>query len=73
MTITITAPFLCELTGGKFTLAACEAICDLYESYGGAPAIGDIVVSYAELAAADVEEGDQIVATLPNGNVLIEQ
>lgn len=71
MTITITAPMLRALTGRKFSLAACEAICELYESCGGAPAIGDIMCCYCELPAAGVEEDDQIVATLSNGNVLI--
>ena len=71
MTITITAPTLHALTGRKFSLAACEAICELYESCGGAPYIGDVVCCYCELPAASVEEGDQVVATLSNGNVLI--
>lgn len=71
MTITITSSMLCELTGGKFTHEACEAICELYESTGGAPAIGDIMCCYGELPAEDVEDGDNIVAMLDNGNVLI--
>ena len=29
MKITITAMMLCDLLGGKFTLEACEALCDL--------------------------------------------
>lgn len=78
MKITITANMLCDLCGGKFTLEACEALCDWFEETAGsdfAPAIGDICVSYSELDASWMEEDDEekIIARLENGNVLIAQ
>lgn len=76
MRITITAIMLCDLLGGKFTLEACEALCDWYEdvednSY--APAIGDLACSFSEIRAEDADEEDEenIIARLSNGNVLI--
>ena len=76
MKITITSMMLCELCGGKFTLEACEALCDWFEETGDcdfAPAIGDICVSYSELRAEDIDEDDEekIIAHLDNGNVLL--
>lgn len=71
MTITITSSMLCELTGGKFTHEACEFICELYEESGRAPAIGDIMCCYGEIPAEDVEDGDNVIAMLDNGNALI--
>lgn len=78
MKITITAMMLCDLCGGKFTLEACEALCDWFDEIADrdfAPTVGDICVSYSELDASWVEEGDEerIVARLNNGNVLIAQ
>ena len=72
MTITITASMLCDLTGGKFTHEACEAICELYESSNRAPAIGDIMCCYGEIPGEAVEDGDSVVVMLENGNALIE-
>lgn len=74
MKITITAMMLCDLCGGKFTLEACEKLCELYEESECAPHIGDICVSYGELPAADMDEdeGYSIIAHLGNGNVLYE-
>lgn len=76
MKITITSMMLCELCGGKFTLEACEALCDWFEeaSYCDfAPTIGDICISYSELRAEDIDEDDEkkIIAHLDNGNVLL--
>lgn len=71
MTITITSSMLCELTGGKFTHEACEVICELYEDSNRAPAIGDIMCCYGEISAKDVEDEDNVVAMLDNGNALI--
>ena len=76
MKITITAHMLCELCGGKFTLEACEALCDWFEQIGDdsfAPAIGDICVSYSEIEADAIDEDDEekIIAHLNNGNVLL--
>ena len=74
MKITITAMMLCDLLGGKFTLEACEKICDLYEESECAPHIGDIMVTFGELPAADMDEdeGYNIISHLENGNVLYE-
>lgn len=76
MKITITAMMLCDLLGGKFTLEACEALCDWFEEVADnsfAPAIGDIACSYSEMPAdwADEEDEENIIARLDNGNVLI--
>ena len=76
MKITITAIMLCDLLGGKFTLEACEALCDWFEDMADnsfAPAIGDIACSYSEMPAdwADEEDEENIIARLDNGNVLI--
>ena len=76
MKITITAIMLCDLLGGKFTLEACEALCDWFEDMADnsfAPAIGDITCSYSEMPADWVDEEDEenIIAWLNNGNVLI--
>lgn len=76
MKITITAIMLCDLLGGKFTLEACEALCNHFEDVATndfAPAIGDIACSYSEMPADYMDEEDEknIIARLNNGNVLI--
>ena len=76
MKITITAIMLCDLLGGKFTLEACEALCDYFEDIATndfAPAIGDIACSYSEMPADWVENDDEenVIAWLNNGNVLV--
>ena len=76
MKITITAMMLCDLLGGKFTLEACEALCDWFEDVATndfAPAIGDIACSYSEMPADWVEDDDEenVIAWLNNGNVLV--
>lgn len=76
MKITITPEMLCELTGGKFTHEACEALCDFFEETADrdfAPAIGDICVSYTEIDADWLEEDDEerVIARLDNGNVVL--
>ena len=76
MKITITAMMLYDLCGGKFTLEACEALCDWFAETTDrdfAPAIGDICVSYTEIAVDDIEEDDEdrIIARLHNGNVVL--
>jgi len=76
MKITITAMMLCDLLGGKFTLEACEALCDYFEDIATndfAPAIGDIACSFSEMPADYMDEDDKenIIAQLDNGNVLI--
>lgn len=76
MKITITAMMLCDLCGGKFTLEACEALCDWFETTADpnfAPHIGDICVSYTEVDAGmlDEDDEDRIIARLDNGNALL--
>ncbi len=71
MKITITPMMLCDLLGGKFTLEACEAIAEYYNMCDCAPHIGDIICSFGELKAEEAEEGDNILAQLDNGNVVI--
>ena len=76
MKITITAMMLCDLCDGKFTLEACEALCDWFEETADrdfAPHIGDICVSYTEVNADAIEEDDEdrIIARLDNGNVVL--
>ena len=76
MKITITAIMLCDLLGGKFTLEACEALCDWFEDVmdsSFAPAIGDIACSFSEIRAEDADEEDEerVIARLDNGNVLV--
>ena len=76
MKITITAIMLCDLLGGKFTLEACEALCNWFEETTDnsfAPAIGDIACSYSEMPAdyMDEEDEERIIARLNNGNVLV--
>ena len=76
MKITITAMMLCDLLGGKFTLEACEALCDWFEDMADndfAPAIGDIACSFSEMPAdwADEEDEERVIARLNNGNVLV--
>ena len=75
MKITITPEMLYELTGGKFTHKACEAICAYYEEFASetAPAIGDIMCYFVEMAVEDMEEDDCAIAVLPNGNAVCER
>ena len=73
MKITITAMMLCDLCGGKFTLEACEALCNYFEEHApdAAPHIGDIACSYSEVSADWVEDDDRVITMLDNGNALI--
>lgn len=76
LTISITASMLCDLLQGQMTYTACEALvsyleeADVFDS-DNAPTIGDIAISFSELAKEDVEEGDYVIAELDNGNALI--
>lgn len=73
MKIMITPMMLCDMLGGKFTLEACEAICEYYEEFCGdmrAPAIGDIMCLYAEVKTEDIED-ETVMATLKNGNSVV--
>lgn len=76
MKITVTAMMLCDLCGGKFTLEACEALCNWFnetEDPNFAPHIGDICVCYTEVNADAIEEDDEdrIITRLDNGNVVL--
>lgn len=63
--------------GSQIHYDACEAICEYIEECCGEESfyLGDIAISFAEIAKEDVEEYDEenIIAELPNGNVVISQ
>lgn len=75
MKITITAAFLRELLGLRYSEAACQAICDYFEQLDEAPRLGDIEVMFSELPKSwiDVEEYERTnsIIDLENGNVLV--
>ena len=63
---------------GYFSYEACMALEELFErleeeegaSYQ-APALGDIIVSFAEVKEEDIDESTFVIAELSDGNVLI--
>lgn len=71
MKITITPMMLCSLLGGRYTLEACEAIADYYETCEEAPHIGDIQVLFTELKADEIDESYEVFVELRNGNVVV--
>lgn len=78
MKIMITPMMLCDLLGGRYSLEACEAICEYYELWEdneNVPYIGDIAISFAELDAEDIDEDDEdrIVKHLSKGRVLVSR
>ena len=78
MKIMITPMMLCDMLGGRYTLEACEAICEYYELWDDGedtPYIGDIAISFAELDAEDIDEDDEnrIVKRLSKGRVLVSR
>lgn len=78
MKIMITPMMLCDMLGGRYTLEACEAICEYYELWDDGedtPYIGDIAISFAELDAEDLDEDDEnrIVKRLSKGRVLVSR
>lgn len=78
MKIMITPMMLCDLLGGKFTLEACEAICEFYELWGDdedVPYIGDIAIYFAELEEGDIDEDDEdrVIQRLSKGRVLVSR
>ena len=78
MKIIITPMMLCDLLGGRYSLEACEAICELYELWGDdedVPYIGDIAISFAELEESDLDEDDEdrVVKQLSKGRVLVSR
>lgn len=78
MTITITPEILCALCIGRFSLEACEAICNYFDECGenACPYIAEICLGFAEISAEDFaseygEDEEYLIETLENGNVLI--
>lgn len=73
VTIQLSAMTLCRLLDGKFSLCAVEAIADWFDENGAAldfvPTVSDIYIMFSEVEEGE-EEGDTIVAHLPNGKVL---
>ena len=78
MKISLTSTTLASILSGYFSYEACVALEELFErleeeegvSYQ-APALGDIVVSFAEVKKEDINENTFVIAELFNGNVLI--
>lgn len=79
MKISLTSTTLASLLSGYFSYEACMALEELFErleeeeegaSYQ-APALGDIIVSFAEVKKEDVDENTFVIAELSDGNVLI--
>lgn len=77
MKISLTSTTLASLLSGYFSYEACIALDELFErleeegaSYQ-APALGDIIVSFAEVKKEDVDENTFVIAELSDGNVLI--
>lgn len=78
MKIMITPMMLCDLLGGRYSLEACEAICEYYELWGddeNVPYIGDVAISFAELEEKDLDEDDEsrVVQRLSKGRVLVSR
>lgn len=76
LNIAITSSMLCDLLQGQMSYCACDALVDWLEEAQEAdrdfvPTIGDIAISYTEIPAENVEEGDCVIAELNNGNALI--
>ena len=74
--IRVTPSMLCDLCGGRFTLEACEALCEYLSEIDDTDYyIGDLIVSFAEIGEEDADdyEEDYIVAHLSNGNCVVVQ
>lgn len=69
VTVQVSTMTLCQLLDGKFSMCAVEVIAEWLDenksSLDFIPTIGDIYIMFSE-----VEEGDKVVAHLPNGKVL---
>ena len=78
MKISLTSTTLASLLSGYFSYEACMALEELFErleeeegaSYH-VPALGDIIVSFAEVKKEDIDENTFVIAELSDGNVLI--
>ena len=78
MKIMITPMMLCTMLGDRYSLEACEAICEYYELWGDdddVPHIGDVAISFAEVEEKDLDEDDEIriVKRLSKGRVLVSR
>lgn len=72
ITVQLSTMTLCQLLDGKFSMCAVEAIKEWLDenALDFVPTIGDIYIIFSEVEEGE-EEGDEIVARLPNGKVLI--
>lgn len=75
--IRITAETLTTLLAPRFTITACERICELLEEAGEAESwlLGDIAISFTEMPREWVDELDEDTAwwDLENGNILVAE
>ena len=76
MKIEITAMTLASLLKDHFSYEACEEIVDYYKVQDEirdyqAPTLGDLCVYFAELNKEDVDEDDNVIASLSNDKVLV--
>lgn len=75
--IRITAETLATLLAPKFTIAACERICELLEKADKAESwlLGDIAISFTEMPRKWADELDEETPwwDLENGNILVAE
>lgn len=75
--VRISASTLCDLLAPHFTYEACEKICEYLEECGFEKPLllGDIAISFSEVPADYIDDydDDNIIATLPNGNILVSE
>lgn len=72
--IKIDENLLCDLCAPKFSTEACEAIINYLNEMtpNDSFLIGDICISFSEIPSDWADDEDRVIATLSNGNVLIE-
>ena len=71
ITVQVSTMALFQLLDGKFSVCAVEAIKEWLDEIAldFVPTVGDIYIMFSEVEEGE-EEGDEIVARLPNGKVL---
>ena len=71
ITVQVSTMDLFQLLDGKFSVCAVEAIRKWLDEndIDFVPTVGDIYIMFSEVEEGE-EEGDEIVARLPNGKVL---
>lgn len=71
ITVQVPTMVLFQLLDGKFSVCAVEAIKEWLDenALDFVPTVGDIYIMFSEVEEGE-EEGDEIVARLPNGKVL---